>query len=267
MSNVTRKSNDTDAYIVVDPLLWFIDMLKDRSNRQDLNKVMLDFYKEETTLASKICSHERLNKPGDQRLKRYKGSNAGKKNLEDIWDLFDQMAHNKTNLTLVTDSTHFSHLKICDINAISLYYGELTKLKAKAKKLEREKVKIEEILKEYATEKVKTNQLLEEQCYMQNLPNVVRTAHWQTGIVSHKILSRSLKLALHSRPRKHMLSLQQTNLIPVSSLHLSQHQPKITSSQQPERKNRKQGETQPNPVQHPMEWTVRQKSMIQNGQL
>jgi len=84
MSNVTRMSNDTDTDSVVEPLLWFIGMQKDRSNRQDLNKVMLDFYKEETILASKICLHERLNKPGDQRLKRYKGSDAGKKNLEDI---------------------------------------------------------------------------------------------------------------------------------------------------------------------------------------
>jgi len=71
------------------------------------------------------------------------------------------MAHNKTNLTLVTDSTHFPPLNICDINAISLY-GEITQLKAETKKLKAEKVKIEEILKEYATEKVKTNQLLEE---------------------------------------------------------------------------------------------------------
>jgi len=31
--------------------------------------------------------------------------------------------------------------------------------------------------------------------------------------------------------------------------------------------NSKQGQTQPNPVQHPMEWTVRKKSMIQSGQL
>jgi len=160
MSTVTRKSNDTDTDIVVDPLLWFIDKLKDRSNRQDLNNVMLDFYKEETILASKICLHERLNKPGDQRLKRYKGPDAGKKNLEDIWVSFDQMAHNKTNLRLVTDSTHFPALNICDINAISLY-EELTQLKSETKKLEAEKVKIEEILKEYATEKVKTN-LLEE---------------------------------------------------------------------------------------------------------
>jgi len=53
MSNVTRTSNDThtDTDIVVDPLLWLTDMLKDRSNRQNLNKVMLDFYKEETMLA------------------------------------------------------------------------------------------------------------------------------------------------------------------------------------------------------------------------
>ena len=50
MSNVTRKSNDTDTDIVVDPFLWFIDMLKDWSNRQDLNTVMLDVYKEETIL-------------------------------------------------------------------------------------------------------------------------------------------------------------------------------------------------------------------------
>jgi len=61
----------------------------------------------------------------------------------------------------VTDSTHFPPLDICDINAISLY-GETTQLKAETKKLEAEKVTIEEILKEYATEKVKTNQLLEE---------------------------------------------------------------------------------------------------------
>jgi len=84
MSNVTRKSNDTDTDIVVDPFLWFIDMLKDWSNRQDLNTVMLDFYKEETILGWKICLHERLNKPGDQTLKKYKGPDAGKKNLEDI---------------------------------------------------------------------------------------------------------------------------------------------------------------------------------------
>ena len=49
MSNVTRKSNDTDTDIIVDPLMWFIGMLKDRGNRQDLNKVMLDFYKKETS--------------------------------------------------------------------------------------------------------------------------------------------------------------------------------------------------------------------------
>jgi len=77
---VTRKINDTDADIVVDPLLWFIDMLKDRNNKQDLNKVMLNFYKQETVLASKICLHERLNKPGDQRLKR--GPDAGKKKIQ-----------------------------------------------------------------------------------------------------------------------------------------------------------------------------------------
>jgi len=142
MSNVTRKGNDTDTDIAVDTLVWFIDMLKDRSNRQDLNKVMLDFYKEETILASKICLHERLNKPGDQRLKRKKGPDAGKKTLEDIWVLFDQMAHNKTNLTLGTDSTHFPPLNICDINAISLY-GELTQLKAETKKPKAEKVKLE----------------------------------------------------------------------------------------------------------------------------
>jgi len=146
MSNVTRKSNDTDTDIVVDPLLWFIDKLKDQSNRQDLNKVMLDFYKEETILASKTCLHEKLKQPGDQRLKRYKGPDAGKKNLEHIWVLFDHMAHNKTNLTLVTDSTHFPPLNICDISGISLY-GEIMQLKAETKKLEAEKVKIEEILK------------------------------------------------------------------------------------------------------------------------
>ena len=56
------------------------------------------------------------------------------------------MAQNKTNLTLVTDSTHFPPLNICDINVISLY-GELTQLKAETKKLEAEKVKIEAILK------------------------------------------------------------------------------------------------------------------------
>jgi len=71
------------------------------------------------------------------------------------------MAQNETNLTLVTDSTHFPPINICDINAISLY-GELTQLKAETKKLEAEKVKIEALLKEYATEKVKINQLLEE---------------------------------------------------------------------------------------------------------
>jgi len=48
MSNVTRKSNDKDTDIVIDPLLWFIGMLKDQSNRQDLNKVMLDYYEKET---------------------------------------------------------------------------------------------------------------------------------------------------------------------------------------------------------------------------
>ena len=45
MSNVTRKSNDTDTDIVIDSLLWFIGMQKDRSNRQDLDKLMLDYYK------------------------------------------------------------------------------------------------------------------------------------------------------------------------------------------------------------------------------
>jgi len=109
-----------------------------------------------------MCLHERLRmtKPGDQRLKKYKEPNAGKKNLEDIWVLFNQMAHNKTNLTLVTNSTHFPPLNICDINAIS-FYRELMQLNAETKKIEAEKVKLEEILKEYATEKVKTNQLLD----------------------------------------------------------------------------------------------------------
>ena len=105
---MTRKSNDTDTDIVVDLLLWFVGIQKDRSNRQDLNKMMLDIYKKETILASKKCYHERLNKPGDQRPKRYKGPDAGKKNLEDIWVLFVQMAQNKTNLTLVTDSMSVS---------------------------------------------------------------------------------------------------------------------------------------------------------------
>ena len=153
---MTRKSNDTDTDIVIDSLLCIsLGMQKDRSNRQDLDKLMLDYYKKETILASKICLHERLNKPGDQRLNKYKGPDARTKNLEDIWVLFDQMAQNKTNLTLVTDSTHFPPLNICDINAISLY-GELTQLRAETKKLEAKKVKIEAILKEYATEKVKT---------------------------------------------------------------------------------------------------------------
>jgi len=40
---------------------------------------MLEYYKKETILASKICLHERLNKPGDQIIKRYKGPDAGKK--------------------------------------------------------------------------------------------------------------------------------------------------------------------------------------------
>jgi len=97
-----------------------LGMQKYRSNRQDLDELMLDYYKKETILASKICLHERLNKPGDQRLKKHKGPNAGKKHLEDIWALVDQMAQNKTNLTLVTDRTHFPPLNICDINAISL---------------------------------------------------------------------------------------------------------------------------------------------------
>jgi len=121
MSNVTRKINDTDTDIVVDPLLWFIGMQKDRSNRQDLDKVMLDVYRKETILTSKKCLHERLNKPGDQRPNRYKGPDAGKKNLKDIWVPFGQMAQNTTNLTLVTDSTRFPPPNICDINAISLY--------------------------------------------------------------------------------------------------------------------------------------------------
>jgi len=137
MSNVTRKSNDTDTDIVIDSLLWFIGMQKDRSNSQDLDKLMLDYYKKETILASKICLHERLNKTGDQRLKKYKEPDAGKKNLKDIWALFYQMAQNKTNLALVTDSTHFPPLNICDINAISLY-GELTQLKAETKNLKAE---------------------------------------------------------------------------------------------------------------------------------
>ena len=97
MSNVTRKSNDTDTDIVIDSLLWFIGMQKDRSNRQDLNKLMLDYYKKETILASKICLHERLNKPGDQRLKKYKGPDAGKKTLR-IFGLYS-IKWLKTRLT------------------------------------------------------------------------------------------------------------------------------------------------------------------------
>ena len=76
---MTRKINDTD--IIIDPLLWFIGMKKDRSNRQDLDKLMLDYYKKETILASKICLHERLNKPGDQRLKNTKGPMQERKTL------------------------------------------------------------------------------------------------------------------------------------------------------------------------------------------
>ena len=41
---------------------------------------------------------------------------------------------------------------------------------------------------------------------------------------------------------------------------------KDTSYQQPE-KNSKQGQTQPNTLQHPMAWAVRKRSMIQSGQL
>ena len=39
-----------------------LGMQKYRSNRQDLDELMLDYYKKETILASKICLHERLNK-------------------------------------------------------------------------------------------------------------------------------------------------------------------------------------------------------------
>jgi len=45
MSKVTRKCNDTDTDIVVDLLLCFTGMQKDRSNRQYLDKAMLDYYK------------------------------------------------------------------------------------------------------------------------------------------------------------------------------------------------------------------------------
>ena len=55
-----------------------------------------------------------------------------------------------------------------------------------------------------------------------------------------------------------MQSVSQTNLIPVSSLHV-QPAPAKDHIFSTAGKNSKQGQTQPNPVQHPMEWTVRKK--------
>jgi len=63
-----------------------------------------------------------------------------------------------------------------------------------------------------------------------------------------------------------MQSVQQTNLIPVSSLHVNQHQPKITLSQQPE-KNQQTGANTTKPCstsngmdsqkkEHASEWTI-----------
>jgi len=61
-------------------------MQKDQSNRYDLNKLMLEYYNEETIFAAKTCLHEKLNKPGGHRLNNYQGLSGGKKNLEDMWD-------------------------------------------------------------------------------------------------------------------------------------------------------------------------------------
>jgi len=177
------------------------------------------------------------------------------------------MAQNKTNLTVVTDSTHFPPLNICDIIAISLY-GELPQLKAETKKLEAEKVKIKEILKEYATEKVKTNQLLEEvramlyakspecgkncllanrDCQSQNTIKVFKTGTPQQA-------KKTYAECAADQP--------DTSIKPTCKPASAKGHIFSTAG-----KNEQIGVNTANPVQNSMEWTVRKKSMIQSGQL
>ena len=155
-----------------------------------------------------------------------------------------------------------------DINAISLY-GELTQLKAETKKLEAEKVKIEAILKEYATEKVKTNQLLEEVRVMlhakspecgKNCSLANRDCQPQNTIKESKASTpqQANKTYAECAANQPDTSIKPTRKPAPAKDHIFSTAGK---------KNRKQGKTQPNPAQHPMEWTVRKQSMIQSGQL
>jgi len=177
------------------------------------------------------------------------------------------MAHNKTNLTLVTDSTHFPPLYICDINAISLY-GELTQLKAETKKLEAEKVKIEEILKEYATEKVKTNQLLEGVRAMLHAksPECGKNCSLANRDCQSQNTIKKSKAGTPQQAKKTYAECAadqpDTNIKPTCKPTSAKGHIFSTAG-----KMSKQGQTHPNPVQNPMEWTVRKTSMIQSGQL
>jgi len=104
-----------------------MNVQKDAAIRPALNKLILDYYKKEDIFASKERLHENLNTSGN-RLVRRQGLNGAKKNLDDIWVLFDHMPQQMSNLTFVTENSNFPPLNIRDINAVS-FYGDLTQMK------------------------------------------------------------------------------------------------------------------------------------------
>ena len=81
MANKSKKS-EMNTIIIVDSLLFFINVQKDTANWHAFNKLILDYTKEENILAAKECLHEKLNTTVN-RLVRRRGLNGATKNLED----------------------------------------------------------------------------------------------------------------------------------------------------------------------------------------
>ena len=138
-------------------------------------------------------------------------------------------------------------------------YGELTQLKAETNKLEVEKVKIKAILKEYATEKVKTNLLLEEVRVM--LHAKYSECGKNCSLANRDCQSQNTEESKADTPQQAKKTYAEcaanqpdTSIKPTCKPAPAKDHIFSTAG-----KNNKQGQTQPNPVQLPMEWTVRKK--------
>ena len=55
-----KPKSERDTIMIVDSILFYINVQKDAAIRPALHKLVLDYYKEEHILAAKECLHEKL---------------------------------------------------------------------------------------------------------------------------------------------------------------------------------------------------------------